>query len=103
MNLTSNIFTNLPTNSKYRIPQNELNDLFEPISTTKHHEPCYFVGDPKFSNMDWETLRSPNEYEDKIVQTFSVLSRTQLIDFLTVGKKYVRRRHYELIRINNRS
>ena len=36
--------------------------------------------------MDWESLSSPDEYEDKIAQTFSVLNWTQLIDYPTVGK-----------------
>ena len=36
--------------------------------------------------MDWESLSSPDEYEDKIAQTFSSLIWTQLIDFPTVGK-----------------
>ena len=36
--------------------------------------------------MNWESLSSPDIYDDKIVQTFSVLSWTPLIDFLTVGK-----------------
>ena len=36
--------------------------------------------------MDWESHSSPDEYEDKIAQTFSVLNWTQLIDFPTVGK-----------------
>ena len=36
--------------------------------------------------MDWDSLRSPDEYEDKVAQTFSVLNWTQLIDFPTVGK-----------------
>ena len=77
---------NPPTKSKYRIPQNELNDLFQHISNTKPHQPCYIVGDLNLPNMDWESLSSPDEYEDKIAQTFSVLNWTQLIDFPTVGK-----------------
>ena len=62
---------NPPANSKYRIPQNELNDLFQHISNTKPHQPCYIVGDLNLPNMDWESLSSPDEYEDKIAQTFS--------------------------------
>ena len=35
--------------------------------------------------MEWESLSSPDEYEDKIAQSFSFLNWTQLIDFPTVG------------------
>ena len=74
------------SNSKYRIPQNELNDLFQRISNSKPHQTCCVVGDLNLPNMDWESLSSPDEYEDKIAQIFSVLNWTQLIDFPTVGK-----------------
>ena len=77
---------NTPANSKYRIPQNELNDLFQHFSNTKPHQLCYIVGDLNLLNMDWESLSSPDEYKDKIAQTFSVLNWTQLIDLPTVGK-----------------
>ena len=90
---------NPPANSKCRIPQNELNDLFQQVSNTKSHQLCYIVGDLNLPNMDWESLSSPDEYEDKIAQTFSVLNWTQLIDFPTVG----RRRHHELTRVSNLS
>ena len=77
---------NPPANSKYRIPQNELNDVFQYISNTKPYQPCYIVGDLNLPNMDWESLSSPDEYEDKIAQTFSFSNWTQLIDFPSVGK-----------------
>ena len=57
---------NPPANSKYRIPQSELNDFFQHISNTKPHQSCYVVGDLNLPNMDWESLSSPDEYEDKI-------------------------------------
>ena len=77
---------NPPANSKYCISQSELNDLFQHISNTKPHQPCYIVGDLNLPNMDWESLSSPDDYENKIAQTFSALNWTQLIDFTTVGK-----------------
>ena len=56
------------------------------MSNTKPHQPCYIVADLNLPNMDWESLSSPHDYEDKTAQTFSVLNWTQLIDFPTVGK-----------------
>ena len=76
----------LPADSKYRITKNEPNDLFQLISITKPHQISYIVGDLNLPNMDWESLGSPDEYENKIAQSFSLLYWTQLIDFLTVGK-----------------
>ena len=51
---------NPPANSKYRIPQNKINDFFQHISDTKPHQAFYIVGNLNLPNMDWESLSSPD-------------------------------------------
>ena len=85
-------FYNPPISSSYRYAIEDFQLLLRNIPKNK---PIVIRGDLNFPEVNWKTLYSPNETEDKVIEMFEEKLFRQIIDFPTCGNNILYTAFYQ--------